>query len=335
MAVFDEGCMGMYNAIIPDELLHPMGFFKERLSQSALFARMQKVSDADAQSIYDWLIARKFTFHFDTDFTQDQVLEQCKMYIAATQMAHESGCESLGIQYQLGLKDTCAASDLVEGMLNNSERPPVLDCNGQIIRNGEPYPHFNEVDECAGVDAVLTNRVHKALSQPPENTLHDVRWGDTVPDDEAAGFVWVFEISGAAPAAHHGGYEKSWGHRQPPMYFPAGGSGLSGIAKPGEIIWSRIFVDDGILKMHIGRGKVVALSENETKRRLDLTTKEWPIMHAKLHGVSKEQLLGNHKANHIQVAYANSAADADRCMWAKACTAHALGIQVVLCGVTQ
>src|SRR5205085_5533373 len=43
MGVFDEGCMGMYNAIIPDELLHPAGVFKERLSQSALFAEMQHV----------------------------------------------------------------------------------------------------------------------------------------------------------------------------------------------------------------------------------------------------------------------------------------------------
>src|SRR5262252_8942788 len=34
LGVFDEGCMGMYNAIIPDELLHPTGVFKERLSQS-------------------------------------------------------------------------------------------------------------------------------------------------------------------------------------------------------------------------------------------------------------------------------------------------------------
>ncbi|MGC4053074.1 MAG: hypothetical protein QM757_27525 [Paludibaculum sp.] len=40
MGVFDEGCMGMYNAIIPDELLHRIGVFKERLSQSALYAEM-------------------------------------------------------------------------------------------------------------------------------------------------------------------------------------------------------------------------------------------------------------------------------------------------------
>ena len=38
MGIFDEGCMGMYNAIIPDELLFPLGVFKERLSQSALYA---------------------------------------------------------------------------------------------------------------------------------------------------------------------------------------------------------------------------------------------------------------------------------------------------------
>ena len=37
--------MGMYNAIIPDELLHAIGLFKERLSQSALYAAMREVPD--------------------------------------------------------------------------------------------------------------------------------------------------------------------------------------------------------------------------------------------------------------------------------------------------
>ena len=40
IGVFDEGCMGMYNAIIDDELLNPLGIYKERLSQSALVAEM-------------------------------------------------------------------------------------------------------------------------------------------------------------------------------------------------------------------------------------------------------------------------------------------------------
>ena len=47
LGVFDEGCMGMHNAIIPDELLNPTGVFKERLSQSALYAALQQVPEAE------------------------------------------------------------------------------------------------------------------------------------------------------------------------------------------------------------------------------------------------------------------------------------------------
>jgi hypothetical protein len=54
MGVFDEGCMGMYNAIIPDELLHKTGVYKERLSQSSLYARMLTVTDAEARAVFDW-----------------------------------------------------------------------------------------------------------------------------------------------------------------------------------------------------------------------------------------------------------------------------------------
>ena len=35
--------MGMYNAIFDDELLNPLGIYKERLSQSALVAEMDRV----------------------------------------------------------------------------------------------------------------------------------------------------------------------------------------------------------------------------------------------------------------------------------------------------
>ncbi|CAF1258629.1 unnamed protein product [Adineta steineri] len=51
MGVFDEGCMGMYNAIVPDELLHKLGIFKERLSQSALYYEMQNTKDEEARAI--------------------------------------------------------------------------------------------------------------------------------------------------------------------------------------------------------------------------------------------------------------------------------------------
>ncbi len=55
--------MGMYNAIIPDELLHPTGVFKERLSQSALYAAMCKVPDEEALAIRRWLDAQGDAIH--------------------------------------------------------------------------------------------------------------------------------------------------------------------------------------------------------------------------------------------------------------------------------
>src|ERR1051325_6931077 len=118
MGVFDEGCMGMYNAIIPDELLHPTGVFKERLSQSALFAEMQQVSDEEACAVRRWLDGKGMKFatgsNPETDLTDDQVRDQCKMYIAAMRIADDFGCDTIGIQYQQGLKDLAPASDLVE-----------------------------------------------------------------------------------------------------------------------------------------------------------------------------------------------------------------------------
>src|SRR5438045_3700055 len=97
LGVFDEGCMGMYNAIIEDYLLNPLGVYKERLSQAALVAAMREVSDAEAQMIRGWLDGRGLTFvtgpNEETDLTDRQILEQCKMYIAATRIADEFGCE--------------------------------------------------------------------------------------------------------------------------------------------------------------------------------------------------------------------------------------------------
>jgi hypothetical protein len=43
------------------------------------------------------------------------------------------------------------------------------------------------------------------------------------------------------------------------MYFRLGGGTVRGIAKPGEIVWSRIFVEAGKLKMDLGRAKVITL----------------------------------------------------------------------------
>jgi hypothetical protein len=248
VGIFDEGCMGMYNAIIDDELLNPAGIFKERLSQSALVAKMRTVSQADAEAVYQWLVARgvKFVFGKDpaTELTLEQVIEQCKMYIASVRIAKEFGCDAVGIQYQQGLKDMVAASDLAEGILNNADRPPVFaEGTKEELYAGGPLVHFNEVDECAGVDALITNRCWNALGLDPSTTLHDVRWGEHYTGGGLDEFVWLLQISGAAPANHYvGGYAGATSERQPAMYFPLGGGSLKGVGKPGEIVWSRVFV---------------------------------------------------------------------------------------------
>ncbi|MFA5057588.1 MAG: fucose isomerase [Opitutaceae bacterium] len=337
MGVFDEGCMGMYNAIIPDELLFPTGVYKERLSQSALYYGATQVKEAEARAVYAWLKQKGMTFHLGkkegTDLTEQQILWQCRTYIAALRLADEFGCDTIGIQYQQGLKDLLPASDLAEGLLNNSDRPPVRNAAGKIIRQGEPLPHFNEADECAGLDGLLTLRVHRALAQPVENTLHDLRWGDFDRSGATKEYVWVFQISGGAPPAHHlGGYRGTDSHRQPPMYFRLGGGTVRGIARPGEIVWSRIFIEKGRLKMDLGRAKAITLPSAETERRWRETTWQWPVMHAVTYGVTRDQMMARHKANHIQVAYANSPQAADLALYTKAALARELGLEVFLCG---
>ncbi len=334
MGVFDEGCMGMFNAIIPDQALHACGVFKERLSQSALYHETMQTSKKDADAVFQWLERKGMKFHLGpnhaTDLTREQVRLQCKMYAAALRLADDFGCDAIGIQYQQGLKDLLPASDLVEGTLNNSDRPPVRSRDGKReLYKGGPLVHFNEVDECAGLDGLMTCRVHRALGQPVESTLHDVRWGAPYGDD----YVWVLLISGAAPPAHFiRGWKGAEGFRQPAMYFPNGGSTLRGVSKPGEIVWSRIYVENESLHMDIGRGGVVQLPKAETERRWQGTTPQWPIMHGVTYGVSRDQLMAKHKANHIQVAYARDAKSADECLFAKAAFARALGMQVNVCG---
>jgi L-fucose isomerase-like protein len=380
MGVFDEGCMGMFNAIIPDRLLHDCGVFKERLSQSQLYAAMQHVSDEEADEVRRWLDERGMRFVTGpdpkSDLTDYQIREQCMMYIAALRFADRYGLDAIGIQYQLGLTELCAASDLAEGLLNCSDRPPVRAAEGpnegQVIADGRPLTHFNEVDECAGLDGLITQRVWAAMGLEPDNTLHDLRWGapwhghpahaaaesegrsdhrsagddgrgrarqeHRLEDDATDTFVWVFEISGAVPPSHlEGGYAGAVSERQPPMYFHKGGGTIKGVSKPGEVVWSRIYVDRDKkgherLSMDVGRSKAVSLPREETQRRWQATTPQWPIMHAVLYGVDRDQMMAKHQSNHIQVVYAPDPATADRALAAKAAMADAMGIKVNLCG---
>jgi hypothetical protein len=214
------------------------------------------------------------------------------------------------------------------------DRPPVADvATGRILYQDRALPHFNEVDECAGLDALITNRVWRKLGFDPETTLHDVRYGESYKVHGEPQFVWVLEISGAVPPQHLiGGYAGTVSERQPPMYFPFGGGTVKGISKPGEIVWSRVFVDNGVLKADMGRAKCVELPRQESERRWRATTPQWPMMHAVTYGVSRDQFMATHKANHINVVYSPDAEGANFALAVKAAMFRDLGLDVSICG---
>lgn len=334
IGVFDEGCMGMFNAIIEDGMLNAIGIYKERLSQSALYAEMLTVSDDEAAAVVQWLRDAGMRFKLGTDeateLTEAQLVWQAKMYIAALRISDDFGVDAVGIQYQQGLKDLVPASDLVEGILNNVQRPPVTSRDGaRVLWEGKSLPHFNEVDEGVAVDTLVTTRIWEAMGFDPANTLHDIRWGDEWEGD----FVWVFEISGSVPPSHFAnGYADAEGWRQDPVFFPKGGSTIRGFSKPGEVVWSRVYVQNDALHVDLGRATAIELPEEEAERRSQATNPEWPIMHAFLHGVDRNQLMSQNKSNHLQVAYAPDAAAADRALTAKAAMFAELGVQVHLIG---
>ena len=62
------------------------------------------------------------------------------------------------------------------------------------------------------------------------------------------------------------------------------------------------------------------------------TTPQWPIMHAVLSGISRDQFMARHKSNHIQVVYAPDVKSAHSALSAKAAMMDELGIKVNLCG---
>ena len=58
-------------------------------------------------------------------------------------------------------------------------------------------------------------------------------------------------------------------------------------------------------------------------------------MHGVTYGVSRDQMMAKHQANHVQVAYANDSDSADRALLARAAFARALGLSVNLCGTRK
>ena len=338
LGVFDEGSTGMDNAVVPDALLRGAGVGKARLSQAALLAKMATVTEEEAGEVFEWYRQRGVGFRFGpdeaTDLTERQVRRQSRMYVATIRLAAESGCAAVGLAYGPGLQDLAPSSALVEGTLNSVERPPVRhETTGEELFPGEALPHFHEADECAGLDGLVTYRLWRDLGHPPETTLHDLRWGRDYRDETTDAYVWVLQSSGGAPPAHFGGWERASSERQPPGAFPAGGGTLKGVSRPGWIVWSRVSVEDEkTLKYDTGIAEVVALPETETADRWQQTTPQWPIMHVVFQGITRDQMLARHLADHMQVVYASDKEGARRGLFAKAAAMRELGLEVAICG---
>ena len=91
-------------------------------------------------------------------------------------------------------------------------------------------------------------------------------------------------------------------------------------------------MEEGRLKCDLGLATVVELPLEETEDRWRRTTPQWPIMHAVLKGVTRDQMMARHKSNHIQVVYTPDADAARRALYAKGAALAELGIEVSLCG---
>jgi L-fucose isomerase-like protein len=323
IGLFDTFCMGMINGVFPQKALADIGMPLESLSQSDLLVEMSKVPAALREECLAWYEARGMHFNFGKDpakeLTREQVLEQCAMLVALARFAQRFGLSAIGVQYQQGLAQSCAASDFAEGAIGSAERFPIPDAQGNVIRSGKAIPCINEVDMGTAIPQTMLWRLLDSLSLPTESTLHDIRWGSEFDGT----FYWDFEISGSVPFSHlKGGIAGATGYRQPPMYFPKGGSTIAGQCKAGTFIWARAHYEGTEVVLHIGTGHAVELPPAEFERRRRATTYEWPLMNCVLDGVGRDDLMAGHQSNHITVAYVDDAViqDVVRALAAQALT---------------
>ena len=304
----------------------------ESLSQSMLVYEMSKVPQELREECLRYYIDRGMSFRFGTDdateLTRGQVLEQCAMMIAMARVYDRFGLSCIGVQYQQGLKDVCAASDFAEGAIGSTDRFPIPDENGGTIAPGKPITCVNEVDMGTAIPQTMLFRLLDTLGLPSETTLHDIRWGSVY----NGRFYWDFEISGNVPFEHlKGGIAGAVGFRQPQMYFAKGGSTISGQCKAGRFVWARAHYERTDVHMHIGTGEAFELPQEEFQRRLNATTRVWPLMNVILDGVDRDQLMAGHQSNHITVAYVPESS-LGTVTTALACMGLTQGIKVRLAG---
>jgi hypothetical protein len=219
--------------------------------------------------------------------------------------------------------------------------------------------YHGELWRAAGQDPALAQllgaQAAAALKDPrwAVATGHDVRWGSMAdcPDGSATytggrpikdldAFITALNLSGNMPVEHTPAgmdnldrpYSDVKGSRHAWKYFPVGGICTEALARPGEGVWSRIYMLGREKHIDIGRFGAVNLSEGETERIWGSVSRNWPLMEAVMYGVSRDELMAGHMSNHISVSYAPDAQSANGLMFALAGMTDALGYQVHLCG---
>ena len=312
--------MGMYNAIIDDELLNPLGIYKERLSPvRALRRDARRCPTPRPQAVRTWLDAAACASTLGTrrgDRADRRAARRASARCTSPPCASPttSAATPSASSTSRASRTSRPRRDLAEGLLNNVERP----AGAQPRRRARAV---RRPSRCR--TSTRSTRAPPSTRWSP--TGSGPRWASTRRPrcttsagarTTTAEFVWVFEISGSVPASHLiGGYARRWSERQPPMYFPLGGGTLKGVSKPGEIVWCRVFVDGRrAARRHRPRAPSSSCRTRRPSAAGTRPTPQWPIMHAVLHGVTRDQFMARHKANHLQVAYAPDADTADRAL---------------------
>ena len=113
------------------------------------------------------------------DLTDEQILKQCKMYIAAVRLADDFGCHDDRHPVSAGAEGPAAGQRPGRRHAQQHRSPAGAQPRRQprVVRRAAAAP-FQRSRRVRGLDGLMTYRVHRAMGQPVENTLHDLRWGD-------------------------------------------------------------------------------------------------------------------------------------------------------------
>ena len=175
------------------------------------------------------------------------------MYIAALRIADDFGCDAIGIQYQQGLKDLAPARDLAEGTAEQRRtvRRSKTATADACFTLAKPCRISTKWTNALAWMAGDQSGVEGAGLSAGEHAARSALWRTDIQRRRLRLGASDFRRGPARAFYRRLGWDIS--ERQPPMYFRLGGGTLKGVSKPGEIVWSRVFIEDGKLKADLGR----------------------------------------------------------------------------------